>query len=252
MAWGGGQRYGRWEARVRRPRATRRTTPLLLLWPDAENFPVGGEIDFMEMSDHTRQKTDFFLHYGKSNHELHGEGDRRHAVAQLGRRVDADARSPTYVDGEAVVLGHRADATSRPGPCTCASSSTGSRAAPRRGAAVADAGRLGALLPGRRLRLGQRDHDGRDEHRDDHLLRRHHLVRRHRDEHGDQHHDRATELRLIATPAGNGQGPRRYRRGPYPFEVVSGRPAGCGTRTPGRRREISRTTSEITTAQTST
>ena len=39
----------------------------MLLWPDAENFPVGGEIDFMEMMDHTRQNTDFFLHYGQNN-----------------------------------------------------------------------------------------------------------------------------------------------------------------------------------------
>ena len=45
----------------------------MLLWPDAENWPVGGEVDFMEISDETRQKTDFFLHYGEENHQLHGE-----------------------------------------------------------------------------------------------------------------------------------------------------------------------------------
>ena len=45
----------------------------MLLWPDAENFPVGGEVDFMESGDETRQKTDFFLHYGASNNQLHGQ-----------------------------------------------------------------------------------------------------------------------------------------------------------------------------------
>jgi hypothetical protein len=62
MEWGGGQRYGRWEGRVRAPASDPTYNALLLLWPDAENFPVGGEIDFMEMMDHTRQKTNVFLH----------------------------------------------------------------------------------------------------------------------------------------------------------------------------------------------
>jgi hypothetical protein len=62
MEWGGGQRYGRWEGRVRAPASDPSYNALLLLWPDAENFPVGGEIDFMEMMDHTRQKTHVFLH----------------------------------------------------------------------------------------------------------------------------------------------------------------------------------------------
>jgi beta-glucanase (GH16 family) len=46
---------------------------LLLLWPDAENFPVGGEIDFMEMLDHTRQTTDIFIHYGEDNSQVNGQ-----------------------------------------------------------------------------------------------------------------------------------------------------------------------------------
>jgi Glycosyl hydrolases family 16 len=72
MEWGGGQRYGRWEGRVRAPASDPTYNALLLLWPDAENFPVGGEIDFMEMMDHTRQKTNVFLHYGKSNKQVSG------------------------------------------------------------------------------------------------------------------------------------------------------------------------------------
>ena len=73
MAWGDGQKYGRWEGRVKAPVGDRSYNALLLLWPDAENWPVGGEVDFMEMSDHTRQTTDMFLHYGSSNSQLHGE-----------------------------------------------------------------------------------------------------------------------------------------------------------------------------------
>ena len=73
MAWGDGQKYGRWEGRVKAPVGDPSYNALLLLWPDAENWPVGGEVDFMEMSDHERQKTDMFLHYGRSNSQLHGE-----------------------------------------------------------------------------------------------------------------------------------------------------------------------------------
>ncbi|HEX5812253.1 MAG TPA: glycoside hydrolase family 16 protein [Pseudonocardia sp.] len=72
MEWGGGQRYGRWEGRVRAPASDPSYNALLLLWPDAEDFPVGGEIDFMEMMDHTRQKTNVFLHYGKNNKQVSG------------------------------------------------------------------------------------------------------------------------------------------------------------------------------------
>jgi hypothetical protein len=72
MEWGGGQRYGRWEGRVRAPAGDPSYSALMLLWPDAENFPVGGEIDFMEMMDPTRQKTNVFLHYGRTNRQVSG------------------------------------------------------------------------------------------------------------------------------------------------------------------------------------
>jgi Glycosyl hydrolases family 16 len=73
MAWGTGQKYGRWEGRVRAPASDPTYNALLLLWPDAENYPVGGEIDFMEMTDHTRQSTNLFLHYGADDSQVHGE-----------------------------------------------------------------------------------------------------------------------------------------------------------------------------------
>ncbi|GAA4695091.1 hypothetical protein GCM10023215_35980 [Pseudonocardia yuanmonensis] len=72
MAWNPGQKYGRWEGRVRAPESDRSYHALLLLWPDAEDWPSGGEVDFMEMSDPDRQSTDMFLHYGSDNSQLHG------------------------------------------------------------------------------------------------------------------------------------------------------------------------------------
>jgi hypothetical protein len=72
MAWMPGQKYGRWEARVKSPQGASAYNSLLLLWPDAENFPVGGEVDFMEISDQSRQKTELFLHYGADNSQENG------------------------------------------------------------------------------------------------------------------------------------------------------------------------------------
>jgi hypothetical protein len=73
MSWGHGRRYGRWEARVRAPAADPSYHPVLLLWPDAENGPEGGEIDFMEIGDPARQKVDVFLHHGPDDEQEHGQ-----------------------------------------------------------------------------------------------------------------------------------------------------------------------------------
>ncbi len=73
MAWNPGRRYGRWEGRVKAPVADPSYNALLLMWPDAENFPVGGEIDFMEMADAKRQQTDMFVHYGSDNSQVNGQ-----------------------------------------------------------------------------------------------------------------------------------------------------------------------------------
>ncbi|HEY4421368.1 MAG TPA: family 16 glycosylhydrolase [Pseudonocardia sp.] len=100
MAWNPGQKYGRWEGRVRAPVSDPSYNALLLLWPDAEDFPVGGEIDFMEMMDHNRQKTDIFIHYGKDNSQVNGsvevDGTEWHnwALEWTPEAITA------YVDGE--------------------------------------------------------------------------------------------------------------------------------------------------------
>lgn len=69
MAWEPGQKYGRWEACVRSTTAADSFHSVLLLWPDAGNWPEGGEVDFMEISDPARQSVDGFLHYGAANEQ---------------------------------------------------------------------------------------------------------------------------------------------------------------------------------------
>ena len=72
MAWNFGARYGRWEVRMRAPAADSSYHAVMLLWPDKEDWPVGGEVDFAEMSDPTRRTTETFLHYGASNSRVSG------------------------------------------------------------------------------------------------------------------------------------------------------------------------------------
>jgi hypothetical protein len=61
---GPGQVYGRWEVCAKSPPAAPTYHSVLLLWPDAENWPIGGEIDFMEISDPQRQNVGGYLHFG--------------------------------------------------------------------------------------------------------------------------------------------------------------------------------------------
>jgi len=41
-----------------------------MLWPNAENWPVGGEIDMAELSAADRQAADFVVHYGTDNRQI--------------------------------------------------------------------------------------------------------------------------------------------------------------------------------------
>ncbi|MDG4663612.1 family 16 glycosylhydrolase [Mycobacterium sp. 236(2023)] len=64
LTWGGGQKYGAWEVRMRVPEGAEDYHAVALLWPDAENWPVGGEVDFVEVvADGTRQHVSHHLHY---------------------------------------------------------------------------------------------------------------------------------------------------------------------------------------------
>ena len=66
MNWKGDQRYGRWEARVR-SQAGNGYGPVVLLWPESENWPEDGEIDIMEIPKGDRQKANFTVHWGEDD-----------------------------------------------------------------------------------------------------------------------------------------------------------------------------------------
>lgn len=70
MAYQTGQKFGKWETRMKVDRGDRDYHPVLLLWPDAEDWPVGGEVDYAEMES-TSADVDFFLHYGRDNQQTH-------------------------------------------------------------------------------------------------------------------------------------------------------------------------------------
>jgi Glycosyl hydrolases family 16 len=72
MAWQAGQMYGRWEVCVRSTPAPDGYHSVLLLWPDSENWPSDGEVDFMEITDPSRQSVEFWLHYGPDNSDESG------------------------------------------------------------------------------------------------------------------------------------------------------------------------------------
>jgi hypothetical protein len=73
MAWGAGAMYGRWEARMRASAGDRDYHAVLLLWPDGEDEGgYGGEVDFMENSDPSRQNTEMFVHYDDEDTQLRG------------------------------------------------------------------------------------------------------------------------------------------------------------------------------------
>ncbi|WP_422745662.1 glycoside hydrolase family 16 protein [Mycobacterium sp. WMMD1722] len=68
MAWrGGGQMYGRWEVCARSTVAAETYHSVALLWPDANDWPIGGEVDFMEIVTADRQRVDYNLHYGSDD-----------------------------------------------------------------------------------------------------------------------------------------------------------------------------------------
>ncbi|GEL17882.1 hypothetical protein PA7_17190 [Pseudonocardia asaccharolytica DSM 44247 = NBRC 16224] len=100
MSWHPGQRFGRWEACVRSDPAHGGFNALLLLWPVAEDFPVGGEIDWMEIMSDDRQETSFFLHYGTDNQQDYGSV--RHDSTQWSAYALewTPERMTAYVNGE--------------------------------------------------------------------------------------------------------------------------------------------------------
>ena len=67
MAWNPGQMHGRWEVCAKSLPSAATYHAVALLWPDADDWPVGGEIDFMEISDPNRQHVEGFVHHGPND-----------------------------------------------------------------------------------------------------------------------------------------------------------------------------------------
>lgn len=66
---GNGRLYGRWEFRARAEPGTG-YNPGLMLWPDAEDWPEGGEVNVMEIPDPQRRTAKTTVHYGEDNSQL--------------------------------------------------------------------------------------------------------------------------------------------------------------------------------------
>ena len=69
LAWRQGQRYGRWEVRAKTNRGSG-YGDVILLWPDAEDWPEGGEINFMEVPKGPRAQSHMIVHYGEDNSQV--------------------------------------------------------------------------------------------------------------------------------------------------------------------------------------
>lgn len=68
-----GQLYGRWETRIRIPYGDADYHPVALLWPAAEDWPVGGEVDFYETTAGPgRVRVGFNLHYSAEDQQSQG------------------------------------------------------------------------------------------------------------------------------------------------------------------------------------
>jgi hypothetical protein len=62
------RKYGRWETRAALPAGDNEYHGVAILWPDSENWPCDGEIDYMEnLGDRTVQN--FFNHYSCTNQQ---------------------------------------------------------------------------------------------------------------------------------------------------------------------------------------
>ena len=99
MAYGDGQRFGKWEMRAKFPKGDSQYHPVLILWPSDHDWPEGGEIDFAETTS-ASDDVSFFLHYGSDNKQKSAKKSldltqwHNYAVEWV------DGRITGYIDGE--------------------------------------------------------------------------------------------------------------------------------------------------------
>jgi hypothetical protein len=72
MSWHPGQRYGRWEACLQADPGPDALHDVAILWPVAEDFPAGGEIDWMEIFRGDRQEATVNIHHGPPDKSFGG------------------------------------------------------------------------------------------------------------------------------------------------------------------------------------
>ncbi|MGI5214700.1 glycoside hydrolase family 16 protein [Plantactinospora sp. CA-290183] len=99
-----GQRYGRWEARVRSQATSanngRQYHPLLILWPDSDRWPQDGEYDYLENSAPGEQCVEAFIHYPhNANAPVQQEFAQRCGVDQTQWHNIAVEWTPNHVRG---------------------------------------------------------------------------------------------------------------------------------------------------------
>ena len=100
MSWHPGQRYGRWEACVRMDPGPDALHGVVILWPVAEDFPAGGEIDWVEVFDGDRQEVTVNIHHGPPDSSFGSEVERD-ATQWTAWAVEwTPERITTYADGE--------------------------------------------------------------------------------------------------------------------------------------------------------
>jgi hypothetical protein len=93
--------YGRWEVRARSEHRLG-YSQVLLLWPESDRWPVDGEVDFSEVVQADRERTEITVHHGADDRQVGtsvaGDFTEWHVFG-----VDwAPDRLVVYVDGEEV------------------------------------------------------------------------------------------------------------------------------------------------------
>ena len=99
MSWHPGQR-GRWEACIRMHPGPDALHGVVILWPVAEDFPAGGEIDWVEVFHGDRQEVTVNIHHGPPDRSFGGEVERD-ATQWTAWAVEwTPEHITTYADGE--------------------------------------------------------------------------------------------------------------------------------------------------------
>ena len=98
-----GQKYGRWEARVRTEALAanngRQYHPLLIVWPDSDRWPNDGEYDFFENTAPEQKHVGAFIHYPHPNMPVQQEYAQKNGVDTSEWHNIAFEWTPDHVKG---------------------------------------------------------------------------------------------------------------------------------------------------------